>query len=44
VTDALVSVRARHLEMDHREFPKMTVADGTGAYFAERVGMGMGDA
>jgi methionine-rich copper-binding protein CopC len=42
ITEALVSVRARHLDMDHGEFPKVSTPDGAGAYVAKEVGMGMG--
>jgi len=44
VTDAQVTVRARHLEMDHGEFPKITQPDGAGDYAVDDVGMGMGGA
>jgi methionine-rich copper-binding protein CopC len=42
VTDAQVSVRARHLEMDHGEFPQLAESNGEGGYVAADVGMGMG--
>jgi methionine-rich copper-binding protein CopC len=40
--EARVWVRARHLEMEHGEFPHEAAGDGSGHYTAKFVGMGMG--
>jgi methionine-rich copper-binding protein CopC len=42
IADAQVWVRARHLEMDHGEFPSLMALSEPGTYVAEQVGMGMG--
>lgn len=42
VTDAVVVIRTRHLEMDHGTSTNEAAATGPGIYIAERVSMGMG--